>query len=367
MQTRLRWYFIVPALILIGLFVWFFKNLIIYFIIAAIVSLMGRPIIKLFRRIRVKNLQFPDALSALLTLLFIYGLALSFFLLMIPLVIQQAESISNINEEIVTSSMRDPIESLDEFAHTHGLLEKNESIRTYLQDKLRSVVSFTRLSNLANNIIGFTGDFFIAVFSISFIAFFFLKDPKMLHSIIISMIPANYEERAEKVLTGVKTLLTRYFIGVVIEVLLVGGLIATGLSILGVKNALMIGFFAGLFNVIPYVGPLIGAGLGMTLTALGSLNGLSLDFYSQMIPLMLKVGVVFLIVQLIDNFVFQPFIYSSSVKAHPLEIFLIILMAGSIAGVGGMILAIPVYTIFRVMAKEFFNQFKLVQSITKGI
>ena len=86
-----------------------------------------------------------------------------------------------------------------------------------------------------------------------------------------------------------------------------------------------------------------------------------------MVPLVLKVGVVFLVVQLIDNFVFQPMIYSSSVKAHPLEIFLVILMASSIAGVPGMILAIPTYTILRVVAKEFFNQFPIVQNITKDI
>ena len=58
---------------------------------------------------------------------------------------------------------------------------------------------------------------------------------------------------------------------------------------------------------------------------------------------------------------------TSSVKAHPLEVFLVILIAGNLAGVGGMILAIPVYTILRVIAKEFFDQFELVRSITKDI
>ncbi|MEO1451376.1 MAG: AI-2E family transporter, partial [Bacteroidota bacterium] len=152
-----------------------------------------------------------------------------------------------------------------------------------------------------------------------------------------------------------------YFIGVVSEVLLVGLLISAGLSLLGVEDAFVIGFFAGLFNVIPYLGPIIGAVFGISLTLLGNLE---LEFYTMLIPLVLRVIVVFVVVQLIDNFVFQPLIYSSSVKAHPLEIFLVILMAGNVAGVGGMILAIPTYTILRVVAREFFDQFKIIQSLT---
>ncbi|MEL6851746.1 MAG: AI-2E family transporter, partial [Bacteroidota bacterium] len=137
-----------------------------------------------------------------------------------------------------------------------------------------------------------------------------------------------------------------------------------GLGFLRVENAFVIGIFAGLFNVIPYVGPIIGGILGVSFAVLGALD---MEFYSEMLPLILKVLVVITGVQLIDNFVFQPYIYSSSVKAHPLEIFFVILMASSIAGIGGMIVAIPVYTILRVIAKEFFNQFKLIQSLTRSI
>jgi predicted PurR-regulated permease PerM len=136
------------------------------------------------------------------------------------------------------------------------------------------------------------------------------------------------------------------------------------LSILGVQNAIFIGFFAGTLNVVPYVGPIIGVILGLILTLMGSLD---LEFYTQILPLLTKTALVFAIVQLIDNFFFQPLIYSSSVKAHPLEIFLVILMAGSLAGVVGMILAIPVYTIFRVVAKEFLSGFKIIESLTRNI
>lgn len=185
-----------------------------------------------------------------------------------------------------------------------------------------------------------------------------------MHGIVMTLTPTQYADEVNNILERTKTLLSRYFIGVILEVLLVGGLISIGLSLLGVENAFVIGFFAGLFNVIPYLGPVIGAVLGVVFAVLGALE---MDFNSYILPLALKVLVVIVIVQLVDNLVLQPFIYSSSVKAHPLEIFLVILMAGNVAGVGGMILAIPAYTILRVVAKEFFDQFRVVQSITKDL
>jgi len=116
--------------------------------------------------------------------------------------------------------------------------------------------------------------------------------------------------------------------------------------------------------VIPYVGPIAGAVLGISM---GVITHLSMDFSSQLLPLMIYMLLVFISVQIIDNVVFQPIIYSSSVHAHPLEIFIVLLVAGSLGGIIGMILAIPGYTVLRVFAKEFFNNFKVVKKLTENI
>ena len=71
--------------------------------------------------------------------------------------------------------------------------------------------------------------------------------------------------------------------------------------------------------------------------------------------------------QMLDNFLLQPIIFSNSVNAHPLEIFLVILIAGTVAGISGMIFAIPFYTFIRIIAKEFLSQFEIVKSLTKNI
>ena len=169
-----------------------------------------------------------------------------------------------------------------------------------------------------------------------------------------------------KAMLSIKKLLVRYFIGISIEITCIILLVITGQTIVGVgfSHAVVIGFFAGIINIVPYLGPIIGSTLGLLI---GLVNHLEMDFYTQLFPMLIFMTVVFLIVHAIDNFVFQPLIYSSSVKAHPLEIFLVILAASTIGGILGMIVAIPLYTIIRVIAKEFFNEYKVVKKLTRKI
>ena len=108
----------------------------------------------------------------------------------------------------------------------------------------------------------------------------------------------------------------------------------------------------------------MAAAFGVTI---GITSNLELEFYTQLLPLVYKIALVFLIVQLIDSLIFQPLVISNIVKAHPLEIFLVILIAGTLAGIGGMIIAVPIYTILRIIAKEFLNNFKIVQQLTSEL
>jgi len=149
-----------------------------------------------------------------------------------------------------------------------------------------------------------------------------------------------------------------------LEVLGVMSIIAVGLWIFGVENALLIGFFGGIMNIIPYLGPVIGSVIGITL---GVTATLASGAYSEMLPVLIKLAGIFLVANFIDNNILAPLIYSRSVKSHPLEIFFVIIIGGSLAGLLGMLLAIPVYTVLRVIAKEFFQQFRIVKKLTKSI
>jgi predicted PurR-regulated permease PerM len=183
---------------------------------------------------------------------------------------------------------------------------------------------------------------------------------------VLLLVPTEFEEKVEKILTSISYLLRRYFIGLLFEVFLVMLLDTIGMIIIGIpfQHAIIIGLFCGLFCVVPYVGPWIGSAIGLMI---GTAINMDKDFMAFTLPLLGLMAVVFLIVKIFDNIVLQPLIYSSSVKAHPLEIFLVIIAAGSMAGVIGMILAIPIYTILRVVAKEFFENMKIVKKLTENL
>jgi predicted PurR-regulated permease PerM len=123
------------------------------------------------------------------------------------------------------------------------------------------------------------------------------------------------------------------------------------------SDALIIGLIMGIFNVIPYAGPLIGAFLSLCIAVISPIDG-------DMLHTAVVLCATIMSVKVVDDFIIQPTVYSDRVQAHPLEVFLCILIAGSVAGVWGMLLAIPLYTVLRVFAREFFSEYSLVQKLT---
>jgi predicted PurR-regulated permease PerM len=136
------------------------------------------------------------------------------------------------------------------------------------------------------------------------------------------------------------------------------------LLIFGIHNAIVIAFLCALLNLIPYVGPMIGAVLMFILSMTSNIGQ---DFQSVILPTTIYVMIGYLIAQLVDNFASQPIIFSKTTKSHPLEIFLVIIIGGLLFGVVGMITAIPLYTALKVILKEFLSENKIVKSITKDI
>ena len=186
----------------------------------------------------------------------------------------------------------------------------------------------------------------------------------MFEESILLFVPEDHHEATHNIIIESKSLLKRYFIGVLLEVIGVMTLIAIGLWILGVENALLIGFFGGIMNIIPYLGPLIGILIALTL---GVTTTLAMGGYHELLSVLIKIVSVLMVVNFIDNNILVPLIYSKSVKSHPLEIFFVIIMGGSLAGLPGMLLAVPLYTVLRVIAKEFFQNFRVVQKMTDSM
>ena len=258
------------------------------------------------------------------------------------------------------------MQDVGRFLKDYGIMHSDEDVNQYITDQLGEWLKGGRLRNWFGSVVGTVSDIFVALFSISFITFFFLKDNRLFSGMVLATLPERYKEQGNNALESIEKLLVRYFVGLLLEVLGVMTLNVLGLSILGLGfgNAVVIGLMAGILNVIPYIGPLIGTVFGLMT---GVLLNLDMEFYGEMLPLLLGMAGVMLFTQLMDNIIFQPLIYGNSVHAHPLEIFLVLLMAGSMAGIPGMILGIPVYTVVRVILKEFFNKYELVKKLTHSL
>jgi predicted PurR-regulated permease PerM len=361
MKPWLKNTIVVTGFILLVFMAWYFRSILVYIAISAVLSLMGRPVTNFLAKLGYRNYKVPRALAAAITLLLIFSIIYLFFRIFVPVIVSQAKELSAINYSQWLTQFEKPLHSMQQWLQEFKIDNGNITMKSIIMEKLNPLAGMSVLSDFFTFLTGFLGNLFIAVFSITFITFFFLKDENLFSNALLALIPTRNEKTFSRAMKSIKELLIRYFIGLAGEVTCIIILVTTGMLIIGLKfqHALIIGLFAGIVNVIPYVGPLIGIVFGLMLGLATHLNS-----DTSLLSLTLLMLSVFAVVHLIDNLVFQPWIYSSSVHAHPLEIFLVILMAGSLYGVPGMVVAIPAYTVLRVFAREFLYNFKLVKKLT---
>ncbi len=364
MEKNNRTYLLISLAVIACLLVWFFSSVIFYIIISVFLSIIGRPLVRLLDKIKIYKFRLPHTVSTIITLMAMIAAFYCFILIFIPVISQQAEMLSRIDVNTLSRSMKEPIMLLQNFMIKHRMISQTDTIGAIINEKIMSFVNIMNFSDSLNYIISFAGRMFVSVFAILFMTFFFLKDEHLFYNMVMVFTPDKHRDGINKVLSESKRLLTRYFVGIFLDISIVITLISIGATIIGFKNALMIGFLGAIFNVIPYVGPIIGWIIGMIL---GVTANLDVDFYTVTMPMLLYLTGVFVATNIFDAIVLQPAIYSKSVKAHPLEIFIVIMVAGSIAGITGMIFAVPTYTFLRIVAKEFFSSFEIVNKFTKRI
>ncbi|MBK7410584.1 MAG: AI-2E family transporter [Saprospirales bacterium] len=348
-------------------FVYFFSDIVVYVAIAWVLSLILGPLVHFFRRkLRFRKFQAGTALCAVLAMVvFLAGLLL-ILTLFIPLIVEQANNLAGVNYQNLASALQEPMSQLNLWLENRGLIEHQPSVEVQLQNafKLQDWFQPAQVGNFFSIILTAAGNVLVGFFSVLFITFFFLQDETMLADFLVSILPNEYEKQVRQAFRGIDRMLHRYFSGILLQVSILTAFMAILLSIFGIQNALLIAFFAALINLIPYVGPFLGAVFGVFISISSNLD---LEFYSQMLPMLGKVVGSFIAMQFLDNYILQPWIFSKSVKAHPLEIFIVILMGAQLNGVLGMVLAIPVYTVLRVVARTFWSKMRIVQSLTEGL
>ena len=337
-------------------FLYEIKTVIIYLIIALILTLIGNPILDFFKtRLKFKNI-FATVTTLLLFVLIIFG----FVMMFIPLISDQGQNLSLLKTSEIEKNVIQLTNQISAFLESHHI----DSSKIFKEANITSKLNFYFIPNFLNALLGTISDFGIGLASVLFITFFFLKDQSLFLEGAKKLIPDSHEEKILNSLHKINHLLSRYFIGLLLQLFIVFFLYLIVLGVFGIQNALIIAFLCAVLNIIPYIGPLIASILAAILTML---NNLGADFQTEVLPTTLYVLLGFWIVQIIDNNVSQPIIFSKSVSSHPLEIFLVILVAGFFSGILGMVIAVPFYTILKVVAKEFFPENSLVQLLTKNI
>jgi len=345
---------IVLGILLLGYFLYTIQSVIIYIIIAGILSLIARPVIIFLRR----KLKLPNTIAVIATMLLMLSLLTGLVFLFIPLILEQGKSLSLLEVDKLQENVQQIFNQTTAYFSSKGI-----DVLSELKN-VDFVSQFKEIPNLLNSVLGAVGSLSVGLFSVLFISFFFMKDSRLLKKGIMTMIPNGTEGRFSKSLETINDLLSRYFIGLLFQITILFIFYTIILLAFDIHNAVVIAFLCALLNLIPYVGPMIGA---VIMFVLSMTSNIGLDFQTEILSTSLWILFWYLIAQLVDNFASQPLIFSKTTKSHPLEIFLIIVIGGLLFGVVGMITAVPLYTALKVILKEFLSENKIVKSITKDI
>ena len=344
-----------------------FGSVVVYVLLAGVVSLIAKPLKMMLAKIRIKGHRAPDWFLAILSILLILVIFCGIIAGLAPMVKEVISDVASVTGDTSLGAISSNLAELNAYLVKTFDLDPGFRIEVAILHQVKSLINVNIFGNVIGSVASALASFGIGLFSVVFIAFFFIRDEKLFSRIICALAPDRHEEEVAQSLSDVEHLLSRYFIGLIVEMSCVGLIDFLGLwaiARLELGTAIGIGFMAGLLNIIPYVGPLLGGVLGtiiaMTIRYCGTgACGLDIGFWGFLAILV----AVFVLAQLVDNFILQPVIYSTSIQASPLEIFIVMLLAGTMGGILGMLTAIPAYTVVRVVAGRFFPQVKFIRRL----
>jgi predicted PurR-regulated permease PerM len=355
-MKRVSWEWWIAGLILIG-FLWRFSQLSLYFLAAVAVSFVGKPIVSWVAGLHVGKWRLGFGVGAAVALFSMASAAAGVIMLFAPLLQEQLAALGNLDAGQLTRRWNDALAAIDLWTVGVDLSGQGMSNSAYLANYVSNLFALDDAGFLFSGLISSVGNLFVATFSILFMSFFLMREPALFKDLVLALTPESKQPAMNRIMESSGHLLTRYFGGLVIQVSIVTFLVGLGLTLIGIPHGWLLGLLAGLFNLIPYIGPILGAGIGALVMISSGVDWTSFAW---------GMG-VYLAAQGVDNVFTQPVIFAKRVFAHPLEIFVVISVAGSLAGPAGMVLAIPGYTLFRIVAKEFLQEFPWVKALTKSM
>ncbi len=314
------------------------SDLLLILAISILLSLIFQPFVLLLQKSGFN--RFTSTFTVFISVGLLFFLFLSLF---IPTLLVQ---MNQLIETFRGYSLHDQVISVEKEIYTYLPFFNPGQLTQKVEDfiNLQLVHSFDRITTLLSSIVSVIAILII----VPFITFFLLKDNRFIIRGVLKAVPNKYFEMSYFIFKKVNMQLGRYVRAWIFDAAFVGLCLGIGLYIIGIKNALPLGVIAALGHLIPYFGPLIG-GIPAIIISIIQYGDLS------HVPFIV---ILILGIYTLDNGFVQPYVFSKSVDMHPLMIIILLLIGGSLFGIFGMLLAIPVSTVVKTAAKEIYYGFK---------
>ncbi|MFN1835937.1 AI-2E family transporter [Balneola sp. MJW-20] len=329
-----RFFIAMLAIFILSVIVYNYGNLVVFLILAMLLSYVLDPLVNRIQAFGINRTLAIGAtlFSVLFLLIFISTNIFPILANEVALLTSQL-TVDNIQEVAITVESR----LMEKFSFLpDGFLVENTS------RVLSELLDINQISSVLTDALGIFTNIFSAVLVIPFAAFFFLKDGTRIRRDILRLVPNKYFETSLTLIDKIEKRLGLYFRSVLLQSLLVATTSWLTLSIAGLENSLSVGIAVGIANTIPYFGPIIGYFLSIITSIIETGN------FSLVAACLLAI----LIVQILDNVVFQPLIFSRSADMHPVAILFIILVGAETAGILGMLVAIPIATVIKITVNQ---------------
>lgn len=356
-------FFLVTLLVLLTIFVFtkvsfllkpigsFIEIILLPMLLTGLLYYLLNPIVDWLEKYKITRTAAISVLFVLIGLLLVWGLAVA-----IPSIQEQVTSFaqnlpSNIQkiESHVTTLLEN--EQFEQFRPTalEMLNKVNDQIISYAQKFSSSAV------NWASSLISTASQIIVAILIMPFILFYLLRDGQQLNAHVTQYLPTKWRSSVSKVLTDVNSQLSNYVRGQVTVAIIVALMFSVMFSLIGLSYPVTLGVMAGFLNLIPYLGSFLAM---IPAVILGLIAG----------PVMLiKVLIVFMVEQTIEGRFVTPLIIGSSLSIHPITILFVLLTAGQMYGVLGVLLGIPIYASIKVVVKAIFEWYKTYSGLYEEV
>ena len=315
-------------------------------ILSGFLYYMLNPILKLLLKVRLGRFRLNRGVASLLLVLMLILIICGGLAMLIPPVVKEITSLvthlpqtaSGLQRLLNDTIQHSPLKNIDLTAYYRQF---DHQLANYAQVVLKGLSS--RIGDVINAVTNIT----VVTITVPVMLFYMLKDGSKLGPSIQKWLSPHHAKEVDQLLGKMNDTLSSYIAGQVIECLFVAVFTSLGYLLIHQPLALVLGIVAGLCNIIPYIGPYIGIAPALFV---------SLTMAPQKLILVI---IVVIVVQQIDGNVIYPNIIGKTLQIHPLTIILLLLAAGHIAGIAGMILCIPFYAVIKTIAEYFFDIYRI--------